>query len=194
MGRDHLSWIEYTCIFIGIWPKNAIKNTLHRKMYAWHQLFSNSYHVLFTMGMIIQLVRLLVAGADFDDVFENLSLTILFTLTSVKLYVCSHSNKAPIVPMKIRKYERKVEACELTKKQLKIYRFYQLYLRGLYLLGLCMAILLVFQYSVFPKSYDVSPSNHLNTTSKNAIKGNVPNFWPSTLRKISWLFQNIRKC
>lgn len=173
MDRKHLSWIEYTSIANGIWPRRAIKNAFHRKIYGWYQLFSNSYHALFTTGMVIQLGRLLAIGADFDDVFENLSLTILFTLTSVKLYVCSHSDGAALVPKKIRIYEQDVQTGELTKKQLAMYRFYKLYLRGIYLLGLSMAVLLIFQYSVFPKSYDISPARYFNATLENEIQGSV---------------------
>lgn len=157
-------------IVSGTWPKQGIHNPVLRKLYNWYQQFTNAYQVLFTVGMLIQLVRLFWYSDGSEnhtsEILENYSMTIIYIMATAKMCVCGRTIKAAELLKRVDDVEEEVETEGLSEKQNKIYKFYIIYIKSILAFSIYMGYGEGILYLIFPRSLEVS-SNIQSTTNKS---------------------------
>lgn len=85
--NEHLRITMYANALLGVWPYIFEDNPLLRRVYNFYSNFTFTYFFLFIVTAYIKLIQLIIAeNVNFQEIFANLAITLLYTVTILRVY------------------------------------------------------------------------------------------------------------
>lgn len=146
---EHLLVVKILLLLLGVWPANMIKvHPLIATIYSKYFLAAWSFLAIFEISQYIQLVLLIIGGQNAEEIVENLSVSILYTLNLYKILCCRTRNVFSLFSL-ISENKKKVLATN-DEVVVNIYKKHaiQAYVSSIVHVG--MATFCIFLYIIYP--------------------------------------------